>query len=442
MTRLAHPLPARAVEAAALLAALLILADWLFFDRALGLSLALFVLAAGGAALWLSPGPRLGPALLLAAGAVPVVELLQPLSALLCVGFGLAAIAWARGRPGDWLRPLAWMPVAAPRDGWRALTLLRQGGAMPGLGGALAGWSLPVGGALVLVALMAEANPVLDGWLARLSILPDAERLVWRAVFWSGLALVLWPLLVWVPAAPAARPAGSLPGVNAASVARALVAFNAVLAVQTVSDAVLLWGGAGLPEGMSWATYAHRGAYPLLATALLAIAFSLIARPHLGASRALKALLVLWLLQNLMLTASSGLRLTAYVEAYGYTLLRLHAAVWMGTVAAGLGLALWQVWRERSTDWLVRRGALLAAAVLWGACLVNFSAIVAAGNAARGGEVDRATLCALAPTAHAALAEAGNPAGCKLTGPAIEGWRDWGFRAWRVRSRLHAMEDA
>ena len=69
-------------------------------------------------------------------------------------------------------------------------------------------------------------------------------------------------------------------GVNVASVANALVCFNLILGVQTVMDGLYLWTGASLPPGMALASYAHRGAYPLLATALLAEAFALsLAKP-------------------------------------------------------------------------------------------------------------------------------------------------------------------
>ena len=47
--------------------------------------------------------------------------------------------------------------------------------------------------------------------------------------------------------------------------------------VQTVLDAAYLWGGVALPDGMTYASYAHRGAYPLIVTALLAAGFVLAA---------------------------------------------------------------------------------------------------------------------------------------------------------------------
>ena len=58
---------------------------------------------------------------------------------------------------------------------------------------------------------------------------------------------------------------------------RSLILFNALFALQSGLDLVYLWGGASLPDGMSHAEYAHRGAYPLIVTALLAAGFVLIA---------------------------------------------------------------------------------------------------------------------------------------------------------------------
>ena len=55
-----------------------------------------------------------------------------------------------------------------------------------------------------------------------------------------------------------------------------LAAFNLIFALQNGLDIFFLWSGAPLPEGMTLAEYAHRGAYPLIATALLAGLFVLV----------------------------------------------------------------------------------------------------------------------------------------------------------------------
>ena len=58
-----------------------------------------------------------------------------------------------------------------------------------------------------------------------------------------------------------------------ATILRSLILFNLLFAVQTVLDVAYLWGNATLPADISYASYAHRGAYPLILTALLAAGF-------------------------------------------------------------------------------------------------------------------------------------------------------------------------
>ena len=124
---------------------------------------------------------------------------------------------------------------------------------------------------------------------------------------------------------------------------RSLVLFNVMFALQSALDLTYLWGGASLPDGMTYAHYAHRGAYPLIATALLAASFVLIAmRPGGPAeqSRLIRPLVLLSIGQYVLLVVSSIFRLDLYVAAYSLTYLRLAAFIWMGLVAAGLVLML------------------------------------------------------------------------------------------------------
>jgi hypothetical protein len=91
-------------------------------------------------------------------------------------------------------------------------------------------------------------------------------------------------------------------------VTRALILCNALFALQSGLDLAYLWGDLALPNGMSHAEYAHRGAYPLVATALLAAAFVLIAmRPGGPAenSRLIRPLVLAWIGQNVLLVISS-----------------------------------------------------------------------------------------------------------------------------------------
>ena len=59
------------------------------------------------------------------------------------------------------------------------------------------------------------------------------------------------------------------------------MALNALFAVQSSLDLTYLWAGVALPRGASYAEYAHRGAYPLVVTALLAAVIAIFAmRPN------------------------------------------------------------------------------------------------------------------------------------------------------------------
>jgi Domain of unknown function (DUF4173) len=448
-----------------LLAALVVLADILFWDHPAGLPLALFGLAVFAASLLtLSRRVRPRPVVLVVLGlsVLPVVEFVQALSILFLTLGLITAIAMARLGPAaadTTLRAALalgrGLPMRGLRDAGAALVLLRPNLSPPGgLRQIVKAWAFPVGGTLILLSLLAEANPILDGWIADLTRFPvNPDLWLQRLLFWTGVALMVWPLVTSHPPVPdviRARPGKSFDlGLSAASVSRALIAFNAVLALQTLLDARYLWSGATLPPGPTLAEYAQRGAYPLLAAALLAGGFALAARPFVQERKGLRLLLLLWLAQNIVLTLSALYRLDLYVAAFGLTYLRVHALIWMGLVAVGLALTLTQIALNRSNPWLVVRCGVLGIATLYTCAFINFADLIARTNVAMG-KIDPLYLCQLGSTAAASVPPWGwggpgkeidlSSRGCTLTPPKIDGWRDWGFRNWRVLNSLAATE--
>jgi Domain of unknown function (DUF4173) len=138
-----------------------------------------------------------------------------------------------------------------------------------------------------------------------------------------------------------------------------------------------------LPNGMSHAEYAHRGAYPLIVTALLAAGFALIAmRPNGPAddSRLIRPLVLAWIGQNILLVISSIFRLDLYIAAFSLTYLRIAAFIWMGLVATGLALMLIQIVYRKSNAWLLSANAMSLALVLYGCCFLNAPWLVAYYN--------------------------------------------------------------
>ncbi|WP_164658431.1 DUF4173 domain-containing protein [Tropicibacter sp. Alg240-R139] len=443
---------------------LIAFADLLFFDHRKGLSLVIFAVVVLAAA-WVLRAPKVhwsGPASLLAVGSLPVIEHLQALSVFFLALGLLGSLAWIAlgdratlaqvARTGGLI--LRSVPLRGARDLWsrrhRAVALRPQSDATFGISATLRAWGFPLGGILILSALLIEANPVFLHWTnaIRLGTFNPQDALH-RFLFWIGMAILIWPLLV--PPLPQRqtypRKPGPLSGlfhaqtwgVNRTSTGNALITFNLLLGLQTILDALYLWGGASLPEGMSYATYAHRGAYPLLITALLAGAFALAARPHLAIKSWLKPLLILWLAQNVALVLSSLLRLELYTSAYGLTFLRVHAAIWMGVVAIGLILVAWQISRTKSNLWLMARCTALGLGVLYACAFVNFADLIVRSNLSRSDNVDTYYACQFGPMAAAALQDIPD---CHIIAPRIDGWRDWGFRSWRVLDILASMDQA
>ncbi len=164
-----------------------------------------------------------------------------------------------------------------------------------------------------------------------------------------------------------------------AAILRSLAVFNLLFGIQTGLDIFYLWCGKKLPAGISYADYAHRGAYPLIFTALLAGAFAIAATTpgsEAAKSRILKILVLLWIGQNLLLVLSSIRRLDIYVQVYSLTELRFAALIWMLLVATGLVLIVSRILFNRSNLWLIRANVVALVLTLYGCAFTNIEGVV------------------------------------------------------------------
>lgn len=270
------------------------------------------------------------------------------------------------------------------------LSRVRPRGRKYGIRGVAALLALPVLGTLLFVALFANANPVIGRWLSAIE-LPT----VGQVLQWSFVALCVWP--AFRPRGLVTRldgalfdPAVRLPGTSLPSVLLALAMFNAVFALQNGLDLAFLWSGAPLPSGMSMTEYVHRGAYPLIFTALLAgfLVLTMLRPGSASAANPLaRRLVALWVAQNLFLVASSALRTIQYVEYFLLTAWRIAALAWMALVATGLILVFWRILAGKSARWLINANALAATIVLLPCCFVDLDAIAATWNVRHAREV-------------------------------------------------------
>ena len=182
-----------------------------------------------------------------------------------------------------------------------------------------------------------------------------------------------------------------MPDGAAASLILSLVVFNLLFAVQNGLDLAFLWSGAPLPEGVTLAEYAHRGAYHLIVTTLLAGLFVLIClRPgsETAARPLVRRLVMLWVGQNLLLVASSLLRTADYIEVYSLTQFRIAAMIWMVLVGVGLGLICWRLLTNKNADWLINANVVAALVVLTIVSAVDLGAVAASWNVRHAREID------------------------------------------------------
>lgn len=446
----------RARRRGAVFVVLLALADVLFFQQAVGVSIAVFVIAVFAASVVESAHTAAlkGPIAVLILGVLPVVEYLQFFSVVFALAGLIVAVAWHRLGAAQSMeavlfaarRLVLFLPVGAVRsiDAW-----VKTPGGEVDFSSAfrelVRNWAFPVGGGLLILSLLISANPVLERVFADIfDVKFNVERFVQRALFWLGAATLMWPFLS-VAGTQLQRPFGPQRvwrthsfGLNATSVSNALWIFNGLLAMQLIMDGAFAIGGE-LPYDMSYARYAHRGAYPLVVTALLAGCFALAARPFLDEGRLLKPLMVLWLALNGLLTVASMYRLGLYVDVYGLTYLRVRAGIWMVLVAVWLGLIAWQIIRAKANGWLVLRSFAMGIGVLYVGCFVNFAEGIAQYNV-KHERVSAWEYCQYRPSSATAIAMAAGAECYSAKPPHIDGWRDWGFREWRVLRYVETVQ--
>lgn len=315
---------------------------------------------------------------------------------------------------------------------------------------------VPVAGSALFLTLFAQANPLIDQGFAAIR-LPALSDVMGRLLFSLPFLLLTWSSLrprrtLLSPGIVSGSPVPLLPRLRRATLILSLVAFNLIFAVQNGLDLAFLWSGAPLPEGVTLADYAHRGAYPLIATALLAGGFVLYAAGSED-DRTLRRLITLWVGQNILLVASSILRTIDYIAVYSLTPWRIAALAWMALVALGLMLILWRMWRGRSARWLVNANALAAGVVLTAGCASDLGAISAGWNVAHAHSADDIDLCYLESTGPAALLplialerRAAGPILRERTGYVIDQvaarlireQADWHSWTWRGARRLAA----
>jgi hypothetical protein len=260
-------------------------------------------------------------------------------------------------------------------------------------------WLVPVLVASVFAILFIASNPIIESWsrsfgqsLADLWTSLTSELTIQRVGLWWAVGLVTWTFLRGrtLFRSQVLPETVSLPQAKRAFLIRTLVLCNVVFAAQSVLDLLYLTGGSALPPQLTFAEYAHRGAYPLIAAALLAGLFVLVTfRPGGEGERspAARRLVSVWIAQSMLLSGTAAWRLWLYVEQYSLSRWRLATVIWLALVAIGLALLVERIRRRASHEWLFSRIAIATTLVLTACAVPSFDGLIARYNVAHCREV-------------------------------------------------------
>jgi two-component system sensor histidine kinase BaeS len=207
-----------------------------------------------------------------------------------------------------------------------------------------AAWALPT--VVLFFFLLAEADPTFEAWRSGVLLALKDLSFLPRLVFWLLLAVLLLgafalaaqlrPLDSWTPRER--KPVASRTSTERCIVLGSVAILFALFLVLRLNA---LFGdpGSRVGSGMTYAQAVHRGFGELTGvvtlTALLILTLDASA---LREDREDRVRILSWVLlgECLLLLVSAWLRLLAYEEAYGYSMLRVYVHLYMLLVALGL----------------------------------------------------------------------------------------------------------
>lgn len=285
----------------------------------------------------------------------------RPLGGLLVQGLRVsgAAAGWASGVAAGVLRGL---PAGSLRRG-----LGRWGGVLRGL-------VIAVPLVLIFIGLFSAADAVFAHWVERLTGWDlDLGGFVGRTLMALVIAWLAAGLLAF-----AASPGESLaerelmaawpqrPRIGGAEVVTVLVVLDLLFAAFVVLQAAYLFGGLDtlVESGLTYAEYARRGFFELLAVAFLVGGLVLAAESFVRERTVLyRGALIGLIVLTLVVLASAFLRLRLYQDAYGWTELRFYVMAAIFWLAIGAVMAIGTVVADRSA-WLLH--GMLALSIVFG----------------------------------------------------------------------------
>lgn len=338
---------------------------------------------------------------------------------------------------GDWLEPVVsafhfalvgWVEgplLLLARSGQFARRIeleraqLRQGATV------LRGLALTIPVVVVFGLLLSSADMVFGeivarglGWLrpANPAALV-AQAMLIGVVTWGALAAFKWLLYgpLETPATAAHQGVTSRPWLRLSMVETSMMlgSVNTLFLAFMLIQARYLFGGEAniTAQGYTYAEYARRGFWELLAVSCLTMVLALVLDAWTVRKRAQERAFR-WLVTGLvgltlLLLVAAYYRLHLYEAAYGFTRIRVSSGVFMGWLGVLLLIVLASVWAGRR-GWFWPGACVVAVGFVLTLNVINLDAFIARQNIARfedGERLDIAYLLALSDDAVPVLAD-------------------------------------
>ncbi|MBI5541033.1 MAG: DUF4173 domain-containing protein [Bacteroidia bacterium] len=163
-----------------------------------------------------------------------------------------------------------------------------------------------------------------------------------------------------------------------------LVLINLLVLAANIVDIKFLWFGFEFKEGMNLKQFVHEGTYLLILSILLSMGILLyIFRKNqnfFARGKILRKLAALWIVQNLILAISVGIRNYHYIDQYGLAYKRIGVFIFLMLVLFGLYTFFIKILRKKSGYYLINRNSWAMYIVLTITSLLSYDTIITKYN--------------------------------------------------------------
>lgn len=162
------------------------------------------------------------------------------------------------------------------------------------------------------------------------------------------------------------------------------VFLNLMLLVLNFGDITSIWFKTALPKGVSHSDFVHNGVGMIILSIIIATSLLMFLfrkdYNYIKNSKVLKALILIWVIQNLIMLFSTACRNQIYIESYNFTYRRIGVYAWLLLAAIGLVIVSIKVTKEKSNWYLVKSNFAVWFTVLVLSSTVNWDILITKYN--------------------------------------------------------------